>query len=153
MASPQNGAPLASAGMLAGTLVRAELPSTADASQKGQGRDRPEALLTETGALVGTPHYMAPELLYGSRSAQPPSDIFSLGVIAFELFVGALPFSRPPLLLAGYAQGLPVPPGLRQCPGLPPELAALFEGCLEFDPKRRPAAAEIAQRLGCMAAR
>ena len=118
----------------------------AEASRRDQDRHAP--LLTETGALVGTPHYMAPELIYGSKSAQPSSDIFSLGVIAFELFVGAMPFPRPPLLLAGYGQGLPVPPSLRQCPGLSPELAALFECCLDIDPAKRPAAAEIAQRLG-----
>jgi eukaryotic-like serine/threonine-protein kinase len=125
--------------------------ASADASQRGQ--DRREPRLTETGVLVGTPYYMAPELIYGSRSAQPPSDIFSLGIIAFELFVGAMPFSSPPLLLGGAAQALPVPPGLRQCPGLSPELAALFEGCLDIDPAKRPPATEIAQLLGRVAGR
>jgi serine/threonine-protein kinase len=103
--------------------------------------------LTQTGAIIGTPFYIAPELLYGSRNAQPPSDMFSLGVIAFELLVGSMPFARPPVVFGRHGPELSVPSPLRQCRGLRLELAELFERCLSLDPERRPTAQAIAGRL------
>jgi serine/threonine protein kinase len=120
----------------------AETLGAVGASSEGMERRGP--MFTETGVLIGTPLYMAPELVRGSRSAQPPSDTFSLGVIAYELLVGTTPFSSPPILLGLSSDTLPVPTGLRQCPGLPAELARLFERCLDMDPAKRPAASEIA---------
>ena len=100
-----------------------------------------------TGAIIGTPFYIAPELLHGSRHAQPPSDVFSLGVLAFELLVGSMPFADPPVVLGRHGPELAVPSPLRRCSGLGLELAELFERCLGMDPERRPTAQEIASRL------
>ena len=51
--------------------------------------------LTATGVLVGTPMYMAPELADGSRNARSSADLFALGVIAYELLTGEMPYSAP----------------------------------------------------------
>ncbi len=109
--------------------------ATASASEGMAGHG---SSLTETGVLVGTPYYMAPELGYGSKNAQPSSDIFSMGVIAFELLMGNKPFALPPVLGGTISDS--VVGALRQCPGLRPELAALFARCLDTDAEKRPSA-------------
>lgn len=105
------------------------------------------ARVTQTGAIIGTPFYMAPELADGSRDAQPPSDVFSLGVIAFELLVGAMPFAHPPVIFGRHGKELCIPSPLRRCADLKLEFAELFERCLSMDPARRPVAEELATRL------
>ena len=90
--------------------------------------------------------YMAPELAQGSRYAQPAADMFSLGVIAFEVLTGSIPFERPPVLdLPPRAQN--IVPLLSRCPSLSPTLAKLFERCLSFDPAKRPSASDAASLL------
>jgi predicted ATPase/tRNA A-37 threonylcarbamoyl transferase component Bud32 len=118
---------------------------TQDAAEVVNGSTR--QILTKTGMLIGTPLYMAPELAHGSKNAQPHADVFSLGVLAFELLVGSLPFTYPPVLSGGLGKGLIVPPILRRCPDLPPALAELFERCLAVNPAERPGAHEIAAAL------
>ena len=54
--------------------------------------------LTRTGAIMGTPIYMAPELAGGARAAGPSADIFSFGVVAYELLARQLPHTAPPVL-------------------------------------------------------
>ena len=55
--------------------------------------DGPGERLTGTGVSLGTPHYMSPEQASGERDAGPPSDIYSLGVVAYELVSGQPPFN------------------------------------------------------------
>jgi tRNA A-37 threonylcarbamoyl transferase component Bud32 len=99
--------------------------------------------VTRTGAVVGTPLYMAPELAHGSRDAKPSVDVYSFGVIAFELITGRPPFARPAIV--GHALGekvvVPALAGLR--PDLDPTLAELFERCLAVEPEDRPSAREL----------
>ena len=67
--------------------------------------------LTRTGTLIGTPHYMAPEQALG-EPADHRCDIYSLGIVAYEIFVGAMPFtadSPVSVLLKHVNQPLPVP--------------------------------------------
>ena len=125
-----------------GRVARTLLPAAAS-----DAPDRRRQLLTQTGVIIGTPLYMAPELLHGSKNAQPPSDVFSLGVIAFELLTGSMPFERLPVLSAAAGETLVVSPRLRQCRGLSPSLAELLERCLALDPAQRPEAQQLAALL------
>jgi Protein kinase domain len=87
--------------------------------------------LTRTGAVMGTPFYMAPELIAGASHASPASDMFSLGVIAYELLAKQLP------------RVLPARPLHELCPELAGELADLVHRCLAQAPKDRPAAGDF----------
>jgi hypothetical protein len=69
--------------------------------------------LTETGALLGTPNYMAPELARGAGRASRASDVFAFGIVAYEMLSGRAPFAHPPVLdaLAGRESASPAPLG------------------------------------------
>lgn len=68
-------------------------PIVMDFGLARQMDDDTEARLTKEGTMVGTPCYMAPEQLTGSRQLEPATDIYSLGVILYELLAGKRPFS------------------------------------------------------------
>jgi serine/threonine protein kinase len=104
--------------------------------------------LTETGALLGTPIYMAPELAWGAKNAKPPCDIFSLGVIAHELLLGKRPWTESPAFarLQG-ASVAPAEPLASLCPGLDPALGDMLDSCLSSNPAIRPTAPELAAAL------
>jgi serine/threonine protein kinase len=106
--------------------------------------------LTAGNAVLGTPHYLAPEALSRGSTAQGvPSDIYALGVILHEMltgrtpFAGASPAELPGLLARGDA------PDLRLlAPQVPRDLATICAKCLEFEPARRYAtAADLAEDL------
>lgn len=103
--------------------------------------------VTGAGILVGTPMYLAPELVEGSRKARPPSDIFSFGVIAYELLSGEMPFTVPPVATQAHGEPLQVAPLSSHGSNIPPALVALVERCLAADPAKRPTAAEIVEAL------
>lgn len=103
--------------------------------------------LTETGQIIGTPFYIAPELLHGSQQAQPAADLFSFGVLAFELLSGRLPFMRPAVELRAFGEPILVPDVLRKRAEIPPPVADLIERCLQADPDERPSAAQVVQAL------
>jgi hypothetical protein len=105
-------------------------------------RDRRDAtmadsgtVLTVEGAVVGTPAYMAPEQLRG-QTPDARTDVFSLGVIAYEMLTGNLPFGRGTLADVILAQSRGVTQG--SVDGLPPPLARAVRMALEPDPDRRP---------------
>lgn len=90
--------------------------------------------LTETGAIVGTPQYLAPELLRGD-AADARSDIWSLGITLYEMSSGMRPFSgsTPMELGAAILQAPPEPLPTR----VPAGLAAVIARCLAKDPTLR----------------
>lgn len=95
--------------------------------------------LTTTGALLGTPDYMAPEQARGERELSPSADIFSLGCVLFCCLTGAPPFSGSHLsaLLAKLLSD-EVPDILRLRPDLPPSLARLAMRMVSKTPAQRP---------------
>jgi len=97
--------------------------------------------LTRTGALMGTPMYMAPELARGAREATPSSDMWAFGVLAYELLSGKPPFLVPPVREALWQRKWPAPPAL-DATKVGPEVVALVERSLDARPESRPTAAE-----------
>ena len=107
----------------------------------GLARDEQAARVTATGALVGTPGYMAPEQVRG-HAAGARADLFALGGVLFECLTGRAPF------VATDTEGVLVKvlveraPSLRElCPAAPPALEALIARLLASEPSRRPAGA------------
>jgi serine/threonine protein kinase len=104
--------------------------------------------------FAGSPSYMSPEQIRASADVTPASDIWSLGVLTFEMLTGQLPFdgaNKGAILAAIVADP---PTRLAEVlPSAPPELDRLLADCLEKNPRDRPASvAEIQARLEAIAA-
>lgn len=93
---------------------------------------------TGEGVIVGTAAYMSPEQADG-KPADPRSDVFSLGIILFEMAAGRRPFAGDSAVSVLSSILKDTPPSLQELrPELPRSLAALVQRCLEKDPDRRP---------------
>ena len=99
---------------------------------------------TVTGIVTGTAEYLAPERTAGARP--PASDLYALGVVAYECLAGAPPFVGEPPDVGRAHRDHPVPP----LPGsVPADVSALVMQLVAKDPAGRPgSAAEVAQRAG-----
>jgi serine/threonine-protein kinase len=95
------------------------------------------AAVTGTGAVIGSPAYLAPERVRGG-AATPASDLYSLGIVAYECLVGSPPFSGAGMSVAHAHVYQPMPP---LPPGVPAGIAPLVEQLTAKDPAARPASA------------
>jgi eukaryotic-like serine/threonine-protein kinase len=99
--------------------------------------------LTGTGIMMGTPGYIAPERVAGAHGG-PASDLYALGIVAFECLTGAQPFTGTPLAVAIAHRDRPLP----RLPGwLPAEVTELVLVLTAKNPARRPSSAgQVAER-------
>src|ERR1041384_6766901 len=103
--------------------------------------------LTATGGAIGTPHYMSPEQAAGDREIDGRSDIYSLGVVGFEMLAGELPFSAPTVPGILIKQITEAAPDLAtRVPGCPDDLASCVMRCLEKEPESRWPTADALRR-------
>ncbi len=94
--------------------------------------------LTMTGATIGTPSYMSPEQCEAKRELTGASDQYSLGIVAFEMLTGRLPYAADTPIGLLYAQvHEPPPPVADLRPDCPPETAAALMRMLEKNPAQR----------------
>lgn len=108
----------------------------------------PTAALTDTGVIVGTPYYMAPEQAEG-RELDSRTDLFSLGAVLYQAATGRRPFqgeTKLAILIAVTKDTPPEPKSL--APDLPPHLSRLIRSLLEKDRRVRPTSAvEVLAKL------
>jgi len=105
------------------------------------------ATLTATGVAIGTPHYMSPEQAAGDREIDGRSDIYSLGVVAYQMLAGELPFQAPTvpgILMKHITERAPLITDRR--PEVPEDLAACVMRSLEKDPEDRWPTADALRR-------
>ncbi len=109
--------------------------------------DEDSTRLTETGAVLGTIDYVAPELL-DSAAPDPRSDLYSLGCVIYELWAGQPPFLGTPLQRLRARIANPAPPLRAAAPHAPEAIERLVASLLERDPSARPQrAADVARTL------
>jgi eukaryotic-like serine/threonine-protein kinase len=111
--------------------------------------DSGDSRLTATGMAIGTPAYMSPEQSAGDSAIDGRSDLYSLGVVGYQMLCGQPPFvaNNTPSMLVKHLSEKPIPVDERW-PDLPPDLSRAVMMCLEKDPADRfPSAAAFAVAL------
>jgi tRNA A-37 threonylcarbamoyl transferase component Bud32 len=103
--------------------------------------------LTQTGAVIGTPHYMSPEQASGERAIDHRADLYSLGVVGYQMLAGQVPFNAHTVAAVLMQQIMEDPPSVtRARPDCPPELARAVMRCLAKTPEERWSSAEDLER-------
>ncbi len=103
---------------------------------------------TQAGMILGTPHYLAPEIIQ-TLTVTPLTDIYALGIVLFECLTGTPPFlgNDPTAVLLKHTKE-EIPAVSNLVPHLSPEIDHLIWWCCQKDPKKRPAsAAELKEAL------
>jgi serine/threonine-protein kinase len=109
----------------------------------GLARGADSTQLTRDGQLVGTPQYVAPELIEGVQ-ASTASDVYALGCVLYECLAGEPPFAGRTAAELGYAHLVEPPPDV---PGYPDGVTLALHTALEKDPAARPRTATALARL------
>jgi len=105
------------------------------------------ATLTGAGVAIGTPAYMSPEQAAGEREIDGRSDVYSLGIVAYQMVTGELPFQAPTvagILMKQITE--PAPLVTLKRPDIPEDLALAISRCLEKDPENRWPTADSLRR-------
>ncbi|WP_344336598.1 serine/threonine-protein kinase, partial [Streptomyces globosus] len=113
----------------------------------GISRPADSQLRTETGKLIGTPPYMAPEQFQRPREVGPAADVFALGAVLVHAATGRGPFDSDSHYLVAYQ----VVHGEPDLSGLPERLAPVVARCLAKDPADRPTAGELIAEVRAVA--
>jgi len=101
-----------------------------------------ESSITQVGSVLGTAAYLAPEQAAGEQ-AGPAADLYALGVVAYQLMSGRLPYEAQSLTELALKQQREVPPRLDELnPEVSPQLAMAVDRALALDPRDRPASAD-----------
>ena len=111
-----------------------------------------EGDITQTGCLIGTPEYMAPELAESVASVS--SDIYALGILLYLMLAGQVPFkaSTPMAVYWKHMEEMPLPPSLHN-PAIPAAVEQVILRALEKDPRRRfQTVSEMAQAFSAAVA-
>jgi serine/threonine protein kinase len=115
----------------------------------------PASSMTQAGKILGSPKYIPPEQIL-EQPIDPRADIFSLGVVLYELLAGKTPFEQPEVDVLSLLDRIvkePVVPVSKQKPELPAGVDAIIERALAKEPAQRfQRAGELAQRLRELAA-
>jgi serine/threonine kinase PknH len=120
---------------------------TAALSDFGLARASDSTRLTLDGQLLGTPHYLAPELIEGLE-ATPQSDLYALGCVLYECVAGTPPFAARRLTELGFAHlAEPAPDPRERCPELSADFALALLTALDKDPAARPTTATALARM------
>ncbi|WP_026252688.1 serine/threonine-protein kinase [Streptomyces sp. PsTaAH-124] len=114
----------------------------------GISRPKDSELRTETGKLIGTPPFMAPEQFRRPREVGPAADIFTLGSVLVHAATGRGPFDSDSPYVVAY-QVVHDEPDLT---GVPEDLAPLIRRCLAKEPEDRPTPDELMRELRSVAA-
>jgi serine/threonine-protein kinase len=106
--------------------------------------------VTQTGTVLGTSNYIAPEQASG-QPIDDRSDVYSFGVVLFELLTGTVPFEGESFVAVALKHiNEPAPPVLERRPDTPPRLARLIDAMLEKDHDARPSMDEVAGELAAV---
>ena len=102
-------------------------------------RSLEQTLATQAGLVVGTPGYMAPEMVL-SDTVDGRADLYALGCVAYYLLTGQQVFDgdTPMKVMAKHLQEPPIPPSQRAPNGVPPRLEQVILACLAKKPEDRP---------------
>jgi serine/threonine protein kinase len=128
--------------------VLLSLDGTAAVTDFGLARMADSTRVTDAGVLLGTPHYLAPELIAGAE-ATTQSDIYAFGCVLYEFITGRPPFygaTRPAEV--GFAHLVEEPPDPRERrPELPDDVSLALLTALAKDPAERPTSATALARM------
>jgi serine/threonine-protein kinase len=126
-----------------GNLLLSEADGTVKLADFGIAKAQmEESSITQVGSVLGTAAYLAPEQAAGEE-AGPAADIYGLGVVAYQMLSGRLPYEAQSLTELALKQQREAPAPLHQLdPAIPPQLGNAVARALALDPRRRYASAE-----------